>query len=246
LSTYLAQVVFDALDPHALAGFWREVLGWTTFIDEPDEVEIRGGADDVPIGFVPDDAPKRGKNRVHLDLRDVSVERCLDLGATHADIGQGDVPWTVLADPEGNEFCVQPAFRAAKDTGSVVAISLDAADVIAMRAFWREATGWVDDRADPPAFVSLRAPSGRGPFLAMGPKVAPKTGKNRIHIDVRPPADGDHRAEAERLVAAGARPVDIGQRDVPWVVLADPEDNELCVLTPRDDDRIGSSPTPDP
>lgn len=67
----------------------------------------------------------------------------------------------------------------------------------------------------------------------MGPPVAPKPGKNRVHLDVAPPRTGNQLAEVSRLEALGAHRVDIGQGGVPWVVLADPEDNEFCVLTPR-------------
>ena len=58
--------------------------------------------------------------------------------------------------------------------------------------------------------------------------------KNRLHLDLAPRADEDHAAAVIRLVELGARLVDIGQREVPWIVLADPEGNEFCVLTPRD------------
>ena len=61
----------------------------------------------------------------------------------------------------------------------------------------------------------------------------PEAGKNRIHLDVAPYQDEDHAAAILALTAAGAVRVDIGQRDVPWTVLADPEGNEFCVLSPR-------------
>ena len=68
------------------------------------------------LAFVPVPEPKTGQNRVHLDLASASaedqaaiVDRLLGLGARHVDIGQGEVPWVVLADPEGNEFCVLSA-----------------------------------------------------------------------------------------------------------------------------------------
>jgi hypothetical protein len=61
-----------------------------------------------------------------------------------------------------------------------------------------------------------------------------KTLKNRLHIDLAPGPDDDHEAEVERLIALGATLSDVGQDQVPWVVLADPEGNEFCVLTPRD------------
>ena len=60
-----------------------------------------------------------------------------------------------------------------------------------------------------------------------------RSGKNRLHLDITPDADTDQQAEVERLVVLGARRIDIGQGDVTWVVMADPDDNEFCVLAPR-------------
>ena len=117
-------------------------------------------------------------------------------------------------------------------TGLIVAITFEPAHP-AVGYFWSEATGWpvvYDQDGD----TAIRDPSGRGPFITFGPPAhQDKPAKNRLHLDVAPPPDGDLEAEVERLIAAGARRVDIGQGDVPWVVMADPEDNEFCVLTPR-------------
>ncbi|WP_435587228.1 VOC family protein [Micromonospora aurantiaca (nom. illeg.)] len=101
----------DARDPSRLASWWAEALGYQVITDKPDEVEIRRTPDTTPgLVFVPVAGPKEGKNRLHIDLRpadmEAEVERLVDMGARHVDIGQGDVEWTVLADPEGNEFCV--------------------------------------------------------------------------------------------------------------------------------------------
>jgi hypothetical protein len=63
--------------------------------------------------------------------------------------------------------------------------------------------------------------------------VAPKTGKNRLHFDLAPPADGDQQAEVDRLVSLGATRIDVGQGEVNGVAMADPDGNEFCVLTPR-------------
>jgi hypothetical protein len=229
--------VVDAIDPARLARFWADVLDWRIVIDDPREVEIAGADHDVNVIFVPSTEPKLAKNRLHFDLvsdrKDDTVARLTDLGARPVDIGQGDVAWTVLADLEGNEFCVVPATDET-DTGLFGSIAHDAIDPFALGAFWREATGWpivIEGRWG----VCLRSPDG-GPYLTLGggeERTAPKVGKNRIHLDVAPPLGGDHHAEAERLVALGARRIDIGQGDVPWVVLTDPEDNEFCVLTPR-------------
>src|SRR4029077_9799697 len=84
---------------------------WVVVNADPDELEIRPTADRMPgLLFVPVAEPKTTKNRLHLDFRpedrDAEVERLLALGATRADVGQGEQSWVVLADPEGNEFCV--------------------------------------------------------------------------------------------------------------------------------------------
>lgn len=107
---------FDAADPVALARFWSGLLGWDT--DEPDddgEVVVSPPAGSPPgtlaLLFVPVPEGKTAKNRLHLDLRPddqaAAVARAEALGAHRIDIGQGeDVSWVVLADPEGNEFCI--------------------------------------------------------------------------------------------------------------------------------------------
>ena len=105
------QVVVEARDPVALGRWWREALGWVVVNDAPEAFEIQPEVDRLPgMIFEPVDEPKRRKNRLHLDFRPddqaAEVDRLTALGATHVDIGQGEVPWVVLADPEGNEFCV--------------------------------------------------------------------------------------------------------------------------------------------
>jgi predicted enzyme related to lactoylglutathione lyase len=119
MPTRLVHLVVDAAEPARLARFWAGVLSWEVASEEPDEVDVCPPAfsypdpSALPLVFVPVPEPKNGKNRLHLDLATESarhqaaeVERLLALGAVPADIGQGDVPWTVLADPEGSEFCV--------------------------------------------------------------------------------------------------------------------------------------------
>jgi len=105
------QIVVDAEDPPRLARWWAEALGYVIVDEKPDEVEIRRTPDTLPgllFTTVPD--AKTVKNRLHIDLRpddqEAEVERLVDMGARPADIGQGNVNWVVLADPEGNEFCV--------------------------------------------------------------------------------------------------------------------------------------------
>ena len=82
--------------------------------------------------------------------------------------------------------------------------------------------------------TAIRAPDGTGPLITWGgPPLAPKIGKNRLHLDIAPPDRGDQHAEVDRLVSLGATPIDIGQGDVSWVVMADPDGNEFRVLSPR-------------
>jgi predicted enzyme related to lactoylglutathione lyase len=105
------QTIVGARDPAALGRWWLEALGWVLVNDDPDEYEIRPAEDRLPgLLFVSVPEPKTVKNRLHLDFRpddrDAEVARLLALGASPADVGQGEQSWVVLADPEGNEFCV--------------------------------------------------------------------------------------------------------------------------------------------
>ena len=105
------QVIVDAKDPVALGRWWLKALGWELVNDDPAEFEIRPTADQTPgLLFLKAAQAKNDKNRLHLDFRpddqDREVERLLALGARVVDVGQGDATWRVLADPEGNEFCI--------------------------------------------------------------------------------------------------------------------------------------------
>jgi len=110
----LHHVVVYAHDLPGLARFWAQALHWTVLSEREREVVI-GPSDNAPVGmcFMPVTDVKTVKNRVHLDVttraedRDAEIERLVALGARRVDIGQtGEEAWTVLADPEGNEFCV--------------------------------------------------------------------------------------------------------------------------------------------
>jgi predicted enzyme related to lactoylglutathione lyase len=110
----LHHIVIDTHDLPGLARFWTQALGWRVLSERDQEIVI-GTGENAPVGicFMPVSDVKTVKNRVHLDLttsaadRDAEIERLLALGAQRVDIGQtGQESWTVLADPEGNEFCV--------------------------------------------------------------------------------------------------------------------------------------------
>lgn len=110
-SRWFATVV-DARDPKRLGLWWAEVLDCHVVFEDAREIAIRG--ESCPgLCFVHVAESKAVKNRLHIDLEsddvDSEVERLVNMGARHVDIGQGKrVSWTVLADPEGNEFCVLP------------------------------------------------------------------------------------------------------------------------------------------
>jgi len=236
----LDALCFDANDPLRLARFWVGALGWEIDDEAPDTIRLLPtDGTRFCIDFLATRTRKRGKNRIHLDLNSTSVEdqqetvrRLVDLGARAVDVGQGPAAdHVVLADPEGNEFCVVQPGNFVADGGFVGSITCDASGP-AVGYFWSQALGWplVWDQDEETA---IRAPDGTGQFITFGPPLPPKLGKSRLHLDIAPPIGGEQRAEVERLLSLGARRVDIGQRDVDWVVMADPDDNEFCVLTPR-------------
>jgi catechol 2,3-dioxygenase-like lactoylglutathione lyase family enzyme len=113
----LTEIVVDCRDPEALAAFWSAVLGYRELSREEDEIEIgpdEGFGGPAPtLVFSPSDDPRPGKLRWHVDVsptdrdQDAELERLLSVGARPADVGQtGEESWHVLADPEGNEFCL--------------------------------------------------------------------------------------------------------------------------------------------
>ncbi|MFF8429024.1 VOC family protein [Streptomyces sp. NPDC016566] len=236
-------VNMKAHDHSAVGRFWAQALGWS----------VAGGGSGAtaakPVGFdwldpvgvcidviaVPE--PKTAtKNRVHVDLATTSaahqaelVERLEALGATPAHVGQGDVPWTVLADPEGNEFCVLEPREMYRDTGPIARVVVDCADPRAMARFWDDAMDWTlhevtDDHA------VWRSAEGVGPYLEFLRSPDVKTVPDRLHLDFVPQPGDDKAAEVVRLRALGAADLDVGQGDVPWTCLADPEGHEFCVL----------------
>ena len=241
MATRLVQITMKARDDAALGGFWAQALGWDISSEGPGVTNLEPPGFSYPdpvavcIDLVVSPEPKTVKNRVHVDLAAGSaahqaelVARLRDLGATPADIGQGDVPWTVLADPEGNEFCVLDSLH--DETGPIASVVVDCADPRAMARFWGEAMDWTVHKVTDHNAV-LRSAQGVGPYLQFLRTPDVKTGWNRVHLDIRPYPGDDPAAEAARLRALGATTVDL-ETDVPWTVLADPEGNEFCLLAP--------------
>lgn len=244
MSTRLSEIVVDSVEPVAMARWWGETLGWSSSTTEAGEQLLRPAAgDDSTPALLFDTAlePKQTKNRVHLDLASQStgdqaaiVEELVARGATRADIGQTETRWAVLADPEGNEFCVLEPRDEYRGIGRLAGITIDAADPGALASFWVAATGWTIGETHPGA-VMLFPPGRRAPDLALVQVDDAKTVKLRWHLDVEPVAGTSIEEEAERLRTLGAVDIDIGRHDDPavdWIVLADPAGNEFCVIPP--------------
>jgi hypothetical protein len=245
MATRLVQIAMDARDDTVVGRFWAAALGWGVESEAPGvtNLEPQGFAYPDPVAVCIDvirvPEPKTVKNRVHVDLATTSavhqadlVARLQGLGATLADVGQGDVAWTVLADPEGNEFCVLEPRPVYRDTGPIAAVVVDCANPRAMARFWGQAMDWAVHEVTDDLAV-LRSAKGVGPYLEFIRTPDVKTTKNRVHLDLRPYPGDDQAAEVARLRALGATDIDIGQGDVSWTCLADPEGNEFDVLTPR-------------
>lgn len=240
MPTVLNEIVLDATAPQILGNWWAEQLGWNVTLDADGEAsvtppDVEPGVE-LLLAAVPDAA--RGSGRLHLDLRSRTPREQAELvtraerhGARRIDIGQGDVPWVVLADPEGNPFCVLEPRDTYARSGSLAAVVAQAIDPRAQARFWAEATGW-SVRSVEPGLASVAGPGGIGPALEFVAATKLPTGKNRLHLDVQPLPGGDRDAEVERLTGLGAKPLDVGQDldEVTWTVLADPEGAAFCVL----------------
>src|SRR5688500_9204419 len=236
MTCHLLALCFDAIDPLHLARFWAGVLGWEMADDDPQGGIALLPSDDTGfrIRFLPTHEQKVGQNQMHFDLTSTSLEdqqqtvaRSLGLGARHIDIGQRpEEDHVVLADPEGNEFCViGPDNDFLADCGFIGALASDGSQEVGY--FWSEALGWplVWDQDQETA---IRSPHGGPKITWGGPPVAPKTGRNRLHFDLVPPTDGDPQAELDRLLSLGATRIDTNPGGTGQVVaLTDPDDNEF-------------------
>jgi hypothetical protein len=113
-SLKIGWLTVDSKDPKKLGEWWKEALDLTVVFEDDDEFAVSGrGRMDSSWNILFYRAPdeKKVKNRLHLDLipdtdKEAEAKRLEAMGATRADIGQKDVSWIVMADPEGNEFCI--------------------------------------------------------------------------------------------------------------------------------------------
>ncbi|MGQ5265044.1 VOC family protein [Micromonospora sp. ZYX-F-536] len=240
MTSHLFAVCFDAIEPLRVARFWSGLLG-RELVDDPREGLLVLPDDDTGfrLRFPPTRQPKVGQNPMHFDLTSASLEhqqqtvaRALELGGRHIDIGQGpEEGHVVLADPEGNEFCViGPGNNFLAGCGFVGALSCDGTQKVGY--FWSEALGWplVWDQDQETA---IQSPAGGPKITWGGPPLMPKNGRDRLRLDLAPGVDGDQQAEVDRLLALGATRIDADHAGAGDVLLADPDGNEFRVLTPR-------------
>jgi predicted enzyme related to lactoylglutathione lyase len=243
MTSDVSALVFAANDPSRVAAFWAAVLDGTAVEDAHEGVVLLpADARGLRIRFLATEARKTGPNQMHFDLTSSSLQdqhqtvtRALEQGGRHIDVGQlPEEDHVVLADPEGNEFCVVgPDNSFLRGCGTVGALSSDGSQQVGY--FWSEALGWplVWDQDEETA---IQSPAGGTKISWGGPPFAPRSGRNRLHLDLAPTADTDPLAEVDRLLCLGATRLD--PRDSPplsgcdgagWVGLADPDGNEFCV-----------------
>lgn len=231
MTSRLVAVCFDSNDPLQLGRFWAGMLGRES-VEDADGVLLPGGDIQVGLRFAPSRAEKVGRNRVHIHLTSASladqqhtVAAALRLGARHLDVGQRpEEGHVVLADPEGNEFCViGPGNAFLAGCGLLGELACEGTREVGL--FWSAALGWplVWDKNKETA---IQSPHGGTKVAWGGPPVARKEARNRQRFDLIP-AGSDQQTEVDRLVSLGAAQIEVDRNGA--VVLADPEGNELTV-----------------
>ncbi|MEU6272854.1 VOC family protein [Streptomyces populi] len=236
MSSRLFAICFNTTRPSELARFWSGVLGWEPADGPEDGVAILPpDAAGFRIRFLPGREPRTGRNRAHFDLTSASPEeqrrtvaRALELGGRHFDVGQlPEEEHVVLADPDGNEFCViEAGNKFLAGTGVIGALACDGTQEVGY--FWSEALRWplVWDQDQETA---VQSPSGGTKITWGGPPVAPKTGPNRLYLELALPVGADRDAEIDRLVSLGATRTAAGEGDDDRALLLDPDGNEFSL-----------------
>jgi hypothetical protein len=211
----------DVVDPRLMATFWAAALQLPAEAT-PNGARLTGAtaAHTIWLNQVPE--PGTVKQRVHLDIHAGSVAEIEALGARRLS-APGQFDWTVMADPEGGEFCVFERTDVPADR--LYEIGVDAADPVSIAQWWAGVFGgrvedsgrdfcWIEGIEKVP-FESL--------VFAKVPE--PKQVKNRVHWDVT-------AASVPALERAGATVLRRPDDDISWHVFADPDGNEFCVFAP--------------
>jgi catechol 2,3-dioxygenase-like lactoylglutathione lyase family enzyme len=223
IATY-KDLCLDARDPVLLGEFWGRLLGLELHRQEGGDTYLTGPTPEhtIWVNAVPE--PKTVKHRVHIDVNASSVAEVEALGATVLDADS--FRWTLMADPEGGEFCV--FVREGEITQRLYEIAVDTPDTPEdshrIAAWWADVLGarLVDDERGY-SYVD-RIPGAPFDSLDFVGVPEPKTVKNRIHLDVT-------TDDVDALVAAGATVIRAQDDEIGWTVLADPHGNEFCAFT---------------
>jgi hypothetical protein len=214
-------LALDANDPVRLGQFWAAVLGrdWQAKDDGDGLLTGPTPQHSIWVNRVPE--AKTVKHRVHLDVYARDLAGLEALGATIVEPQHGTRTWTIMADPEGGEFCAFP--RSEVPAERLHGLVVDSADPQAQARWWARVYGVAVTEND--GWSTLEGVPGM-PILTMDfvPVPEPKTVKNRIHWDVTV-------AAVAPLVEAGATVLREPDDDIYWHVLADPEGNEFCAFT---------------
>jgi Glyoxalase-like domain len=212
-------LVLDANDPERLGVFWAAVLDrtWEALQDGDGLLTGPTSQHRIWVNDVPE--PKTVKHRVHLD---VYARQLADLEALGATVVEPHRHWTVMADPEGGEFCA--FLRTDVPAERLHGLVVDCADPEAQAQWWAGTYG-VDVTENEGWFTLEGVPGMPIATMDFVPVPEPRIGKNRIHWDVT-------TADLTPLVATGATVVREPDDDIYWYVLADPEGNEFCAFLP--------------
>jgi hypothetical protein len=218
------KVCIDVVDPAVMGEFWGAVLGWPYRPTANGEGAVFGPTEQHAVWMNVVSEPKTVKNRVHLDIYATDLASLERLGATVVQAQQPGWGWTIMADPEGGEFCA--FLRDELPPERLHGLVVDCVDPAAQAQWWAGVLGGNvvhDDRG----FSTLEKVPGM-PILTYDfvPVPEPKTAKNRVHIDL-------DVADRQRLIDAGARLLEPPTAEHGWAIMADPEGNEFCAFDPR-------------
>jgi len=205
-----------------MASFWGRVIGLTAPADNPNV--LVGDTPEKTIWINKVDEPRLVKQRVHLDVHTGAIAELEREGATVRSSATEEQHWTVLADPEGGEFCgfvrdTVPAYR-------LMELVVDSAEPEAQARWWAGVVGGdVASTPGQPWYWLENVPGLPFKYWVFVPVPEPKTVKNRVHWDVTAPA-------LQPVLDAGATLLRPKDDEIGWHVCADPEGNEFCVFLP--------------
>jgi hypothetical protein len=235
-------LMFDTQDPIRVASFWAEALGFeldpdsdrmTAYIADPSKLTPGAFFQHVP-------ERKVVKNRVHLDLRPVGtmaeeVERLRGLGASELRYVEEGFGWTVMADPEGAEFCVLRGGSEDRKRSrfGIDSLVVDCADPFRVADFWMLLLEYREHERGESGIEIVGERDG-DPMLSFVTVPEPKTVKNRIHLDARP-TDSMAAGVSRVKELGGTERGFIETDDSFWTQMRDVEGNEFCVLRGPED-----------